>query len=768
MIRIIYCVAFLLTFQKSLDETNEMNSSNSYMRNEDEDGTVEENDIDRQASMDRTQNQSNGVKRTRSSPLSFGREEKKDENATKFQPIKENVESDIHPMKVVEGPESSTVAERAAVEDNPEYEGEENTETSEQQKRSQQRDNAESAYSNKARTSEGAHTSLRLENYRKSLPQQDRRPMFGLPVIAESEGNFPEAGSILGKFFCVGQLGAGTFSSIHKCINLDYFSSNDITKRRLAAAKIELSEFSQSGVLESESMILDFLHQKLPARTVPVYMGHYKTKGGEYAAILMEYLPGQDMHNLRESVMAGAHSRRMNVKDAVYLTADVMLPLLQKMHEVGVVHRDVKPSNVVRSGVDSDDKSFCLVDFGLSKSIIVSADDGMADKEHPWHGNEWLKPRNYEGPACFRKEREKADFRGTSMYASPRVHQLKDYCPRDDVWSALYVFCDLVSGGLPWMSYAANRDRETCQKIKERIHGGNGGTDETAEFLMGDEYHVTQFKNEQKRAAGDTKIYKLPEPLSMSRDVAKIEHLRVAFRHLSTLNFWDTPDYALVQKCIKGFLDDKSTHPEVKMINWNLQKNSPKAKSSRESKRVPILRVMEDIDPVYTEMFDNIETTGKSTSSPLHLDFLCRLPLSMKFRYRQLDRYSVGRRRTPVHVVVRDWLALVLPLLYEEWDAKKYEEGGHRTSTDGYRRETYLKLLEKCKQIADEFDSFESADWAFHPASKGSRLGEKRKMNPDSNSPLVTIARALIHLECILEEEKVKRSPPPVALKFGA
>ena len=33
----------------------------------------------------------------------------------------------------------------------------------------------------------------------------------------------------------------------------------------------------------------------------------------------------------------------------------------------------------------------------------------------------------------------------------------------------MYVFCDLVTGGLPWMHHAAARNQAECQKTKERM-----------------------------------------------------------------------------------------------------------------------------------------------------------------------------------------------------------------------------------------------------------------------------------------------------------
>ncbi len=630
----------------------------------------------------------------------------------------------------------------------------------------------------------------------KSSSATPANPNFGGATLARTSGAFPALGSTLGPYFSVGKLGKGTFCSIHKCINLHFhhdsrddlpFAGKDKPKVRLAAAKVEIGEFRNSGVLGGEATMLQFLDSSLPPLTVPLYMGHFRS-GEEISAIMMEYLPGQDMHWIRDWATK-YKSRRISVQDAVYLTADVMLPLLQRMHEVGIVHRDVKPSNCVKRGL----KDFCMVDFGLSKSVVVPSDSSMSDPDHPWTGKDWIRPPNHSGSGNLRKERSAADFRGTSMYASVRVHQLRDYCPRDDMWSLLYVFSDLVSGGLPWMSHAANRDRESCQKLKERIHGEEDGKpDQTELLLYGHEYHIALFK---KFRGGidppdDPSVNDevLPEPLSLSKDEKKVALLRTAFKHLASLAFPDRPDYELIKACLKGFLEDPIQNTDtVAPINWEelaISIGKKRRYKAFMGKDVPDWDYEDVDDPVDSSLFQEAEASaiGEPVVELSGEDGdLARLPLELQYRIAQMEYNMHNFSTIRPHLALRDWMKAALPLLYGEWDTKRFERGGHRSSDDSYRRELYLKLISQCLKCSERFQNFRTPECIYFvesPVNEGNGgVGHKKRRKICSSikgpasgsvgSDLMAVSQVAFRLRLAQEQEEKKPRAPPPRLSFG-
>ena len=526
--------------------------------------------------------------------------------------------------------------------------------------------------------------------------------------------------------------------------------------------------------------MLQYLHCSLPSKSVPVYMGHYQAD--DISAIVMEFLPGQDMHQIRDWATK-SRGRRIAIQDAVYLTAHVMLPLLQQMHNVGIVHRDVKPSNCVKRA----SKEFAMVDFGLSKSIVVPKDSPLADPEHPWTKQDWIRPPNYAGVGHVRKERPTAEFRGTSMYASVRVHQSRDYSPRDDIWSLMYVFCDFVSGGLPWMAYAANRDREACRVLKERIHGEEMGVpDQTQELLKGHEYHLAVFKRNKGQvnppASADAKASEssLPQPLAMADDEKKIDLLRTAFDHLRKLEFWQIPDYDLIRKCLEGFLDVQIEDPTVEPINWELLNTFSKKRRMVPpllGERVPKWELEDSPDPIEPDIFFQAEISsaaeGEEKLSGEALEFR-RLPLELRFRIAQMDYNTLHHKEIAPHLALRDFLKVALPILYGEWDSRKFEKGGHRTDTDGYRRELYLKLVDKCLKCAERFNYFNDDDCVYDRGDGSSK--KRRRINvstfskPESESPgtdLIVMSQALFRLRLAKKLEEKKAYAPPPLLTFG-
>ena len=460
---------------------------------------------------------------------------------------------------------------------------------------------------------------------------------------------------------------------------------------------------------------------------------------------------------------------------------------------------------------------FCLVDFGLSKSFVVPHDAKEADLEHPWpEDRPWLKPGNYQGRGFIRQERPKADFRGSSMYASLRVHQEKDYCPRDDVWSVLYVFCDLVSGGLPWMTNAANKERNECLRLKEEIQESlKNGNERMHELLQGDEFHVARHRREQKLRMNKNpnELRPLPSPLEISMDSNKIQYLRKAFDHVASLQFWDTPDYDLVATCIRGFLDDTSNCPKVAQIQWrtlakpsfipttsvdtaslSLSQLQARNQYGEDSKKIPEWNIVSELgDPAVlanTDMFNEAQEQAFGEQSKDHepeinemglppirqspeAEQRSKLPITMQFALEQMASHVQHLDTTPKHICLRDWFQVSLPLLYKDWNVCEYEASHRSRSDDGYRRDHYLKLLKQCLEWAKTFGYFRSSEYFFHQEhdQNTKRLGRPRTVStrcPDKNGSLIMLSKALVGLKLAVEEEQKRSTAPPSRISFGS
>jgi len=109
-----------------------------------------------------------------------------------------------------------------------------------------------------------------------------------------------------------------------------------------------------------------------------------------------------------------------------------MLRSLQKLHECGYCHRDIKPGNFVDSQASSlqnpTDLVKCdtvyLIDFGLSFSYLTENGDHI--------------------------HRSRSHFRGTYRYCSINSHKRVQPSRRDDLESLGYVFIYLLNGSVEW------------------------------------------------------------------------------------------------------------------------------------------------------------------------------------------------------------------------------------------------------------------------------------------------------------------------------
>ncbi|KAL0240806.1 hypothetical protein GEMRC1_006042 [Eukaryota sp. GEM-RC1] len=165
---------------------------------------------------------------------------------------------------------------------------------------------------------------------------------------------------------------------------------------------------------------------------------YWTFQSSKHLYIVMEYVSGGDLYSLLNNV------GRLPEDTAKYYVAEVILSL-EYLHAVGIVHRDVKPDNLLVS----EDGHIKMIDFGLSHYGIETRSEqkpSFSDSDSDIEISQ-ASTHSKASDTCKAKQRRFSVI-GTPEYLAPEIIQGSGHDHLVDWWS-LGVLCFELISGLP-------------------------------------------------------------------------------------------------------------------------------------------------------------------------------------------------------------------------------------------------------------------------------------------------------------------------------
>src|SRR6266568_819381 len=213
-------------------------------------------------------------------------------------------------------------------------------------------------------------------------------------------------GAVLGQRYVILQiLGQGGMGAVYK--------ARDREVDRVVALKVIRPDLAgNSSIIDRFKQELVLSHQVTHKNVVRIYdLG--EADGVKF--ITMEYIEGKDLRTLIQETTA------FSPEEAVEIMRQVCRAL-EAAHAVGVIHRDLKPQNIMRD----NQGRVVVMDFGLARSI--ESTDGMT---------------------------QTGAVVGTMEYMSPEQGLGKQLDERSDLYAAGLIFYELLTGKMPYKADSA-------------------------------------------------------------------------------------------------------------------------------------------------------------------------------------------------------------------------------------------------------------------------------------------------------------------------
>src|SRR5438270_6915009 len=244
--------------------------------------------------------------------------------------------------------------------------------------------------------------------------------------ILESERLGPRVGETIGHYRILKPIGAGGMGEV--------YLASDINAGRTAALKVLPahlgSNMERLRRFEQEARAVAGLNH-------PNIMTIYEVGADNSRRyIASELIEGETLH---ERLARG----RVEIREAIEIAIQVATALAAA-HSAGVVHRDIKPQNIMLR----PDGYVKVLDFGIAK---------LAERE--------VLPSVPEDEALKLVETNAGSILGTVSYMSPEQARGAHVDKRTDIWSLGVVLYQMITGHAP---FAGDTPGETMSSILEK------------------------------------------------------------------------------------------------------------------------------------------------------------------------------------------------------------------------------------------------------------------------------------------------------------